>query len=115
VSYYSGIENDNISIGEFTYGVPEILTYGSQNKLCIGKYCSIGQKVTIFLGGNHRNDWITTYPFNVLLPYYKNITGHPKSKGDVVIGNDVWIACGVTIMSGVHIEMEYHYVKMLMW
>jgi serine acetyltransferase len=33
----------------------------------------------------------------------KNITGHPKTKGDVLIGNDVWIATESIIMSGVNI------------
>ena len=56
------------------------------------------------LGGDHRIDWLTTYPFNALLPKdYGDITGHPKSKGDVIIGNDVWISRDAKIMSGVEI------------
>lgn len=56
------------------------------------------------LGGNHRTDWCSTYPFNALLKEnYGYIKGHPSSKGDVTIGNDVWIASGVKIMSGVTI------------
>lgn len=56
-----------------------------------------------FLGGDHRVDWVTTFPFNVLWEDAKNITGHPKTKGDVLIGNDVWIATESIIMSGVNI------------
>jgi acetyltransferase-like isoleucine patch superfamily enzyme len=62
--------------------------------------------VKIYLGGNHRTDWVTTYPFGVV---NKNIfnkvdgVGHPSTKGDVIIGNDVWIGDFVTIMSGVTI------------
>ena len=56
------------------------------------------------MGGNHRVDWITTYPFGHthqgIFPAY-NGAGHPQSNGDVVIGNDVWIGTNVTIMSGV--------------
>jgi acetyltransferase-like isoleucine patch superfamily enzyme len=93
-------------IGDFTYGSPEILHWGEDANLIIGKYCSIADRVKIFLGGNHRIDWVTTYPFNALpqfFPNAKEISGHPATKGDVVIGNDVWIGHGATIMSGVSI------------
>ena len=36
----------------------------SGRKLTIGRYCSIADKVEILLGGNHRIDWGTTYPFS---------------------------------------------------
>jgi acetyltransferase-like isoleucine patch superfamily enzyme len=71
--------------------------------LTIGKYCSIGTNVILFLGGEHRIDWVSTYPFPVLWAEAKSIPGHPSTKGDVVIGNDVWIGFGVTILSGVRI------------
>ena len=45
----------------------------------------------------------TTYPFNVLDPRFAHITGHPHSKGDVVIGNDVWVGRGAVILSGVRV------------
>ena len=57
----------------------------------------------IFLGGNHRTDWNTTYHFSVLWESAKNINGHPASKGDVIIGHDVWIGEGAVILSGVRI------------
>lgn len=94
------------SIGEYTYGRPTILFENQEANLIIGKFCSIADGVVIFLGGNHRTDWITTYPFNVLITYFpeaKDIKGHPATKGNVIIGNDVWIGLNVTIMSGVSI------------
>jgi acetyltransferase-like isoleucine patch superfamily enzyme len=97
-------ENKKYSIGDYTYGKPIILFENAETNLTIGKYCSIADKVTIFLGGNHRMDWVSTYPFNVLVnhfPLASNIKGHPATKGDVIIGNDVWIGNNVTIMSGV--------------
>ncbi len=93
-------------IGDFTYGYPNVVFDNEVANLYIGKFCSIADNVTIFLGGNHRMDWITTYPFSVLDVYFSEasgIKGHPSTKGDVVIGNDVWIGRGVTIMSGVMI------------
>jgi acetyltransferase-like isoleucine patch superfamily enzyme len=59
--------------------------------------------VKIFIGAEHRVDWITTYPFSSLDPKFAHIPGHPHTKGDVVIGNDVWIGWGATILSGVTI------------
>jgi acetyltransferase-like isoleucine patch superfamily enzyme len=93
------------NIGKHTYGNVNILDWGEGSKLIIGKYCSIAENVTIFLGGEHRSDWVTTYPFPAI-EYWKKarcIKGHPKSKGSVIIGNDVWIGYGSTILSGVKI------------
>jgi hypothetical protein len=74
--------------------------------LIIGKFCSIGDEVVVFLGGNHRTDWENTYPFPALnedWPDTARLVGHPATKGNVVIGNDVWIGYGATILSGVRI------------
>lgn len=70
----------------------------------MGKFCSIASGVTIMLGGDHRVDWNSTYPFNsVMKEFFPDIKGHPYSKGDVNIGNDVWIGSEAKIMSGVTI------------
>lgn len=90
-------------IGDWTYGAPKVLTWGEGTTLKIGKFCSIAEGVTIMLGGEHRTDWVTTYPFNALLEGAEQFKGHPKSKGDVIIGNDVWIGREALIMSGVTI------------
>jgi acetyltransferase-like isoleucine patch superfamily enzyme len=76
---------------------------GEGASLKIGRYCSIGTNVTIFLGSEHRTDWVSTYPFPFLWEEARLIKGHPSTKGDVVIGNDVWIGFGATILSGVTI------------
>jgi len=93
-------------IGDFTYGKIKLLDWGEGAKLKIGKFCSIADGTTILLGGEHKTDWVTTYPFPVLSKYWpkaKNIKGYPITKGDIVIGNDVWIGINVTILSGVKI------------
>ena len=93
-------------IGDYTYGNPEVIFDNENANLSIGKFCSIADNVTIFLGGNHKTDWLTTYPFTVLngsYPEAKHIKGHPATKGNVTIGNDVWIGRNVIILSGVSI------------
>ena len=95
-------------VGDFTYGHDsiEVLSWNEGAELVIGRYCSISQNIRIFLGGNHRADWTSTYPFGHInqdvLGEIK-LPGHPATNGDVIIGHDVWIGFGVTIMSGVTI------------
>lgn len=91
------------NIGDKSYGKPTILFPGSGSTLQVGKFVSIADDVVIMLGGNHRVDWITTYPLNGYFPEWSNIKGHPATKGDVVVGNDVWIGREALIMSGVTI------------
>ena len=94
-------------IGEYTYGVPTVHAwYDRSARLTIGRYCSIGGGVDILLGGNHRTDWITTSP---LPAFYGRTAGGLDladcecGRGDVSIGNDVWIGQNATILSGVTI------------
>ncbi|MCG7407036.1 CatB-related O-acetyltransferase [Paenibacillus sp. ACRRX] len=91
------------SIGDFTYGQPDVLSWGEGASLTIGKFCSIAPRVTIMLGGEHNVDWVTTYPFNPIFSQAQAFLGHPKTKGNVIIGNDVWIGIDSYILSGVTI------------
>lgn len=95
--------NRGYSIGVGSYGLPEIHDWKEGSILNIGAFCSIAAQVQIFLGGHHHVNWATTYPFSDMLP---SIPGIPKSgfsRGDVVVGNDVWICTGAMILSGVTI------------
>jgi acetyltransferase-like isoleucine patch superfamily enzyme len=103
ILYTKDIWGDKYQIGDHTYGKPKVISWGEGASLRIGKYCSIATNVVIFLGSEHRIDWVSTYPFPFLWEEARSITGHPATKGDVIIGNDVWIGYGVTILSGVTI------------
>ncbi len=103
--YLFMLMNSNIIIDKYTYGVPKVY-FGKleKTKLIIGKFCSIApNRVIIMLGGLHRTDWVSTYPFNVFYKEFKHIKGIPFSKGDVKIGNDVWIGLDAVILSGITI------------
>lgn len=93
---------DYFEVGRGTYGEP-IVHFRKAANLRIGAYCSIAGEVNIFLGGNHPTDWVTTYPFSALRKDAASLTRAPESRGDVTIGNDVWIGHGATILSGVSI------------
>jgi len=94
-----------MEVGKYTYGIDHInVQWGSPKDIKIGSFCSIAANLTCFVGGNHRVDWVTTFPFGHI---FNNVfdtfdgTGHPQSKGGIVIGNDVWIGKNVTILSAV--------------
>lgn len=110
------------SFGKYSYGKKNItvFSWGENYNVYIGNFCSIASNIKIYTGGNHRIDWITTYPFGHINQNTFNKfdgKGHPKSNGDVIIGNDVWIGSNVTIMSvviigdGVVIANNSHVVK----
>jgi len=98
-------EYNKYDICDYTYSKvgPTIFSWNDETKLKIGKFCSLAEEVVFILGGEHRADWITTYPFNALFDEGAHITGHPSSKGDIVVGNDVWIGYQSCILSGVTI------------
>lgn len=115
------ISNPNISVGEFTmYNdfVNDPMQFERNNvlyqypinhdKLIIGKFCSIacGAKF-IFNSANHTLSSFSTYPFPIFFEEWgldmKNVAAAWDNKGDIVIGNDVWIGYEAVIMAGVTI------------
>jgi chloramphenicol O-acetyltransferase type B len=101
------IQKNYAQIGDWTYGNPSVMRWGTDHKFIVGKYSSIGPDVSILLGGNHRHDWITTsqlpaetFQAYEKFPKAKNIKNFIYSKGDIVIGNDVWIGAKSIILSG---------------
>lgn len=91
--------------GSGTYGFPTIKTYDYDNtRLIVGNYCSVAGGATIILGGNHPTDRVTTYPHRILMHMPgAGMDGFPMPTADTIIGNDVWICTGATIVSGVRI------------
>ena len=79
-----------------------------REKLIIGKFCSIacGTKF-LFNCANHILKSLSTYTFPLFYEEWEleksNITTAWDNKGDIVIGNDVWIGYEAVIMAGVHI------------
>ncbi|MGE4385679.1 MAG: CatB-related O-acetyltransferase [Endomicrobiaceae bacterium] len=117
----SVIKNPNIIVGDFTmyhdwvndpaqFEKNNVLYHYPINndKLIIGKYCSVacGAKF-MFTSGNHAMKSLSTYAFPIFFNEWdldlKDITKAWDNKGDIVIGNDVWIGYESVIMQGVHI------------
>lgn len=117
----SVITNPNISVGEYTmyndfvndptqFEKNNVLYHYPINhdRLTIGKFCSIacGAKF-IFNSANHTLSSLSTYPFPLFFEEWglmrEEITDSWDNKGDIVIGNDVWIGYETVIMAGVTI------------
>lgn len=115
------ITNPNIIVGEYTiyndfvndprdFERNNVLYHYPINhdKLVIGKFCSVacGAKF-LFNSANHTLDSLSTYPFPIFFKEWnldvKDITKAWDHKGDIVIGNDVWIGYEAVIMAGVTI------------
>ena len=115
------IKNPNILVGDFTmyndfvydprqFEKNNVLYHYPINhdKLIIGKFCSIacGAKF-LFTSANHTQASLSTYPFPIFFEEWgldvQDITSAWDNKGDIVIGNDVWIGYEAVIMAGVHI------------
>lgn len=90
-----------ISIGRFTYGEPKFKIWFNTERIKIGSFCSIADEVVIFGGGEHQTRWVTTFPLRAA--FNEPNDGAAFSKGETIIGNDVWIASRVMILSGVTI------------
>lgn len=112
----NAVTRPTIEVGDFTYyddpkGVErfqENVLYHFDfigDRLVIGRFCSIAAETRFIMnGGNHATDQFTTYPFSIFGNGWEE--GAPESwphRGDTVVGSDVWIGYGTTIMPGVRI------------
>lgn len=115
------ITNPNITVGDFTmyndfvndptlFEKNNVLYHYPINddKLQIGKFCSIacGAKF-LFNSANHTLSSLSTYPFPLFFEEWglekKGVTNAWDNKGDIIIGNDVWIGYEAVILAGVTI------------
>jgi len=89
-------------IGEGSYGGLEVKTWGTGDVLKVGKFCSFSFGVSVLLGGEHRADWASTFPFPAMpeWPEAHSIEGHPRPAGSVTIGSDVWVGAEAMILGG---------------
>lgn len=90
-------------MGAYSYGAIAIHFENPSVKCSVGKFCSIAAGCAVYLGGDHRMDRASTFPFgHIHTTIFPGIVANNSiSKGSVVIQNDVWIGANATIMSGV--------------
>lgn len=97
-----------LEVGKYSYydsASFDIRYFDEGNRVKIGNFTSIAAGVTIVMGGYHRINTISQYPFGKTWPSQIKIDGKFNSyaKGDVIIGSDCYIASNCMIMSGVTI------------
>jgi len=93
-------DNRFVSVGKNTYGEIYVNASNNESKLVIGNYCSIANGVKFIVGGEHNLQTLSTYPFKVMI---NNETQEAGSKGDIIVGDDVWLGENAIILSGVKI------------
>lgn len=92
---------NQVEVGNFSYGKLNISTFGNKNeKLLIGNFVSIGGNVLFLLGGDHRYDCLSTYPFKKKVLFKES---EAVTKGPIIIEDDVWIGNNAIVLSGVKI------------
>jgi virginiamycin A acetyltransferase len=111
------VKNPNIIVGDYTYyddfenveNFEKNVKYHFDfvgDKLIIGKFCMIASDVKFIMNGaNHLTDSMSSYPFAIFGNGWENAMegkSYPQ-KGNIDIGNDVWIGYNATIMAGVNI------------
>lgn len=90
-----------VDVGQNVYGELNVLMSNKDGeKLVIGNCCSIAVGVTFILASEHPYKGLSTYPFKVKLGFQEC---EAVSKGDIIVGDDVWIGLKATICSGVKI------------
>jgi acetyltransferase-like isoleucine patch superfamily enzyme len=89
---------ENIHAGKFSYGGINFRSFSTDGEgLEIGCYCSIAENVYFMLGGNHEYDVVSTYH----LANKQSKVNDAKTKGRIIVKDDVWIGFGALILSGV--------------
>lgn len=92
---------EKVKVGNYTYGPLNIMCWNDEKEhLSIGSFCSIASGVVFILGGNHNMNSISTFPFRHFL-YDDN--SEAFTKGEIIIGDDVWIGTNSIVLSGVTI------------
>lgn len=96
---------EKISIGRHSYGPLNVqMLKNPDQRLIIGDFVSIAPEVLFILGGNHRHDTVSTFPFAEFVLNNSALEIPELTKGPIIVKNDVWIGTRATIMSGVTIE-----------
>lgn len=91
-------------IGPYSWGHLTVSNRAPGCVLTVGRYCSFAYGTQVLLGGEHRADFVSTYRFGVYPPFKEWTEPVPDSsvgRGDVTIGNDVWIGHQAVVLSGV--------------
>lgn len=100
-AYINFVKNGGIIVGKNTYGKLNVnYTGAKEEKLIIGANCSIAGSSNFLLGGEHDYSKITMYPYSYRVFGMENDV---KTKGPIIVEDEVWIGDDSWIKSGVHI------------
>ena len=116
----NAVQNPNIEVGDFTiyndivhdprdFQRNNVLYHYPNNgdRLTIGRFCSIACGTRFLMNSaNHAMGSLSTYVFPIFYEEWghgMNVTTAWNHRGNIVVGNDVWIGYEAVILSGVTI------------
>jgi virginiamycin A acetyltransferase len=111
------VQSPNIDVGEYTYydsfedplafERDAVLYAFGPERLVIGRFCAIASGVRFLMpGANHADRGPSTYPFGIFGPPWEDtmdLVMSAPSRGDTVVGSDVWLGYSALVMPGVTI------------
>lgn len=111
------VTNPNIQVGDYTYydDFEDVRNFEKNvryhfdfigDKLHIGKFCAIASGVEFIMnGGNHLVESRSSYPFSIFGHGWEHAMEGQNfpNKGDIIVGNDVWLGYRSVILAGVTI------------
>ena len=89
-----------VTVGNYTYGVLNVLMHYHNHSVKIGSFCSIAPNVVFIVESDHSLNTISSFPFKTKC---LNMGREALSKGNIIVEDDVWIGYGAVVLSGVHI------------
>ena len=112
----AAVDHPRMTVGDYTYAsahqppddwaarlAPYLYPF-SPEALVIGRFCQIGNGVTfITASANHRHDGVSSYPFAIFGGPREGRASMPGPGADTVVGHDVWLGQGATVLPGARI------------
>ena len=108
----------HIIVGDYTYYDDPVAAeqfaqnnvlyaYGPE-RLIIGRYCALATGVRFLMAGaNHPTAGVSTFPFAIFGGVWAertlDLVMAAPSRGDTIVGNDIWIGYNAMVMPGVRI------------
>jgi chloramphenicol O-acetyltransferase type B len=96
------MRDDRVCVGMHTFfeGPIRLGIWGPNDRIEIGRYSWIARDTLIFGGGNHRSRTVSSFDFSKL---FDNRYDPVAADKQTVIGSDVWLGHGVTVLAGARI------------
>jgi acetyltransferase-like isoleucine patch superfamily enzyme len=92
------------TFGRFSYGHFSVHSWPNSPLLRVGNFCSIAVGVELILGGEHRHDAVSQYPYHMVFDRTSDSVDEDLTvRGPIHVGHDVWLSTNSVVLAGVTI------------